>query len=143
MNSYTTMKKKHQEEVNAFPMFFAFSKEQLYEGMEKLGLDKKDTDKLGSIGAGGYIRKADKESFKAMFARHEEERQAAIQADSTGDGFIFDMFLCELDDHEYGYIGDIEDTLNALGITEEDFVNNPRLVHGLEAAATAIDSRRY
>ena len=141
MSKYTEMKKKHQEEVNAFPKFFAFSNKQFEEGMKSLGLEEKDTDKIVSIGAGGFIRKADADKFCAMFKRQEEERKAAIKADSTGDGFIYDMFLHELNNHEYGYTGDIEDTLNALGVTAEDFVNNPRLVHGLEAAATAIDRR--
>ena len=37
-NKYDEIKEKHQQRVNNFPMIFAFSQEQLYEGMKKLGL---------------------------------------------------------------------------------------------------------
>ena len=46
MNSYMIMKGIHQREVDVFPFFFAFSNKQFDEGMMKLGLDPKDTDKI-------------------------------------------------------------------------------------------------
>lgn len=37
-NQYQEMRNRQQAEVNAFPMFFAFNKQQFAEGMRKLGL---------------------------------------------------------------------------------------------------------
>ena len=139
MNKYREMKQKHQKEINEFPMFFAFNNKQFVEGMNKLGLSEKDTSQICSIGAGGYIRKADKEAFGNMFKRHADEHNAAIQADKTGNGYIFDMFLYELNNHEFSYTQDYEDTLNALCLTYDELEKNPRLAKGLKRAAEKIN----
>lgn len=44
-------------------LFFAFNNSQFSEGMKKIGLNPDDTDKILSIGAGGYIAKNRKEEF--------------------------------------------------------------------------------
>ena len=63
-----------------------------------------------------------------------EEKQDAIAADLTGDGFIFDMFVYELANHEYCITYDLEDTLDALGLTAEQINADKRLTHGLNKA---------
>lgn len=50
MNAYKVLKEKRQQEVNSFPIAFAFSDQQFDEGMRKLGLNPTDTDKVYSIG---------------------------------------------------------------------------------------------
>lgn len=138
MNAYRELKDKQQAEVNAFPMFFAFSQQQFDEGMKKLGLEPTDTDKIYKLGnTGGFYRKSDSEALHAMFERHEQEMKDAIAADKTGDGFIFDMFDYELANHEYGYTRDMTDALEALGLTLEDINADQRLVHGLQKAHEA------
>lgn len=134
MNSYSTLRERQQKEVNDFPMFFAFSNKQFEEGMKSLGLDPGDTKKIYSIGAGGYIRKTDSDALHAMFDRHTKEMADAIAADETGEGFIFDMFNYELANHEYGYTGDPEPTLDALGMTMEEVKADSRLLHGWKLA---------
>lgn len=37
-NQYQEMRNRQQAEINAFPMFFAFNKQQFAEGMRTLGL---------------------------------------------------------------------------------------------------------
>ena len=138
MNSYTEMKKKHTEEVNAFPKFFAFNNQSFSEGMQKLGLS--GTDQVCAIGAGGFIRKSDKEKFIELLHRHKQERKTAIANDKTGNGFIYEMFLYELSNHEYSYTLDYEDTLNALGLTYEDLEKHPNLKHGITKAAKKLGS---
>lgn len=69
------------------------------------------------------------------------QMEAAIEADKTGEDFIYQMFLYELDNHEYGYTGDTEDTLDALGYTAEEVLGNPRLKRGIEKAVTEIRKR--
>lgn len=134
MNAYAAMKREHQREFNAFPLQFAFSTEQFNRGMEALGLKPTDTDKVVSIGACGFMRKSDAEAFNAMNARHRREEREAMEADASGLGYIRDMFAHELSEHEFGYTYDLRQTLNALGYTEEQVNQDPRLKAGLDAA---------
>ena len=69
------------------------------------------------------------------------ELRDAIAEDETGEGFIYEMFLDELDNHEYGYTRDTEDTLYALGYTADEVLGNPRLKRGIEKAVTEICGR--
>jgi hypothetical protein len=66
---------------------------------------------------------------------------AAIAEDKTGEGFIYEMFLYELDNHEYGYTGDTSDTLESLGYTAEQVLESPCLKRGIEKAVTEIYGR--
>ena len=132
--SYAQMKERQQREVNGFPLAFAFSDRQFAEGMRALDLDPTDKDKIVSIGGGGFIRKADEDAFKAMFQRHRLEREAAMDADRTGDGYLLEMFRCELANHEYGYTRDAEPALMALGVAWEDIGGDERLMHAFETA---------
>lgn len=135
MESYRELRDRQQKEVNEFPLGFAFSNQQFKEMMEKWGLSENDTDKIYSIGAGGYVQRKDSTAMHEMFNRHHKELQDAINADRTGEGFIKQMFKEELENHEFGYTGDYEDTLDALGITWETIRKNEALRHGLEIAA--------
>ena len=123
-NQYQEMRNHQQAEVNAFPMFFAFNKQQFAEGMRKLGLSPSDTRQVCSIFGGGYCRKSDVAKLNEMF----------IAGDKTGQGFICDMFLQELENHEYSYTGDVQETLDALGITTQYMEAVPQLMDGLALA---------
>ena len=138
MNAYEEMKQRQQQEVNTFPMFFAFNNKALTEGLAKLGLEATDTDKICHIGGGGYIRKTDLPELKAMLSRHREERDAAAKADTAGTGFAYYMFFTELNNHEFGYTGEYDETLEALGYTEEDLNGNPALREGFDYAIAKI-----
>ena len=118
-NQYQEMRNRQQAEINAFPMFFAFNKQQFAEGMRTLGLSLSDTCQMCSIFGGGYCRKSDAAKLGEMLARHRKELEDAISSDKTGKGFIFDMFLQELENHEYSYTGDVQEALDALGITPQ------------------------
>ena len=133
-NLYIKLKEKHREEVNKFPMKFAFSDEQLKTGMKELGLKETDTDKIYPIIGGGFIRKTDVAAYNEMFDRHYKEKQEEIKKDITGEGFIKDMFSEELANHEYGYTLDIMPALRTLGLTLSDIEKNENLRRGLELA---------
>ena len=140
MNKYQELKKKHQEDINNFPMFFAFNKEQFAEGMRKLGLEPDNADAIYKLGnTGGYFRKTDDQAFCDMMERHDAEMKAAIDADTTGDGFIYEMFNYELSNHEYCYTGDLTDTLHALALTEDEINASDTLQHGL---ITSVKERK-
>ena len=134
MNAYQEMKDRQQKEFDAFPVGAAFSNQQFQQMMEKWGLTVNDTDKICSIGGGCYIRKTDKEALCALINRLNNEKENAIAADLTGDGFIFDMFVYELANHEYCITYDLEDTLDALGLTAEQINADKRLTHSLNKA---------
>lgn len=135
MNRYAEMKRRQQKEINDFPMFFAFNNDQFAEGMKKLGLEPHETDKIYKLGGtGGFYRKTDGTKLKELFDRHEKEMADAIAQDTTGDGFIYEMFLYELANHEYCITYEYEDTLMAVGLTMEEIYGNNALVAGLEKA---------
>ena len=135
METYQEMKNRQQQEVDAFPMAFAFSNKQFEEGMRKLGLAPTDTDKIYKLGgSGGFFRKSDAPALHEMFCRHERERQEAIAADETGDGFVFQMFNEELANHEYNYTGELDETMEALGLTMEEINGSQKMVHALQEA---------
>ncbi len=138
MNRYEALKQRQQEEFSAFPMQFAFSDRQLAEGMAKLGLKPTDTDKVYAAPGGGFYRREDSQRLKAMMDRFDRELQEAIAGDKTGEGFIYEMFLYKLNNHEFGYTGDTEEALDALGYTAGEVLGDPRLKRGIEKAVTEI-----
>lgn len=131
METYREMRERHQNELNNFPMAFAFTDEDLKEGLKKLGLNENDKDKIIGIGFGGFIRKDDKEAYENMENKHYEELQDAIKNDKTGEGFIQSMFDDELANHEYGYTLSLDSTLAACGLTYKDIEKNQNLQNGL------------
>ena len=133
MSKYTELKAKHQAEVIAFPFGFAFNQSQFDEMMKKWGLKPTDIREILSIGGGGYIRRSDADAFKEMMGRHEAEHKAAMQDDE----YLFSMFNYELANHEYGYTGELDDTLDALGLTIEEINTNPRMADALKRAIAA------
>ena len=144
-NQYQILKDRQHKEFNAFPMGAAFSQQQFAEMMAKWGLLPTDTDKILHIGGGCYIRKTNREAFHELVDRLDREKQEAIAADTTGDGIIKDMFLYELANHEYCITYDLDDTLDALGLTVDEINADPRLLHGLEKALTQYlkDTKDY
>ncbi len=140
MNRYLDLKKQQETEFNAFPMFFAFNKEQFADGMKKLGLLPDQLDMIYKFNGGGYYRRSDAKDFHALLGRHTEEVEDAIVADIKGDGYIYEMFRYELANHEYGYTCDDSDTLNALGLSLEEIEANPALKEGLKNAKITCHS---
>lgn len=139
MNEYQEMKNRQQLEFNALPLGFAFDQKQFDKMMRGWSLHpERDVKKICSIGAGGYIQKKDVELLRQTSGRHKQELASAIEADTTGDGFIFQMFYCELKSHEYGYTGDADDTLDTLNYTMEQIQSDKRLRRGFERACKKI-----
>lgn len=144
MNRYAEMNHRHQAAVNALPLKFAFSDEQFERAMAELGLKPTDTDKIYKLGVGGgFYRKTDAELVRKTFEDNSKELEDAIAADKTGKGFVYEMFLYELRNHEYGYTGDTEDTLESLGYTTDDLEKDERLYVGLKKACKEIKQEEW
>ena len=139
MESYREMRERQQKEFNELPLGFAFSNEQFAEMMKGWGLDPdKDLNKIYRIPGGGYIQRKDHDHFHEVLERQDAEMTAAKAADADGTGFLYQMFRYELANHEYGYTGEYEDTLDALGYTWDDINKSEALKHALRTAAADI-----
>lgn len=128
METYKELKVRHQKEIEALPLGFAFSNEQFEEMKEKLGV--KDNSELYRFGStGGFYRKADKELIFGTFDRQEQELQDAIFTPSgINTAYAVEMFEHEMFEHEYicNWDGD-EDVLSACHLTEKQLDEHPEL----------------
>jgi len=134
METYKELSKRHETEFGNLPIFYAFSNKQFLEGLESFGLKDTDQALVVKIGSGGYARITDSKMILSVAQRQVEEFQNAIDADTTGEGFIFQMFDNELSNHEYCYTFDVTDALRSCGLTEQEVKASPALLHGLKLA---------
>lgn len=95
--TYTEYKNARQEGFNALPIFWAFSNRQFEEAMQERGLTMQDTDKIFSIGAGGFALKSDKDVILAFL--NKEDPLPELMKDQS---FAEDAFCYEMQNHEYG-----------------------------------------
>lgn len=124
MDKYMELRNRQQSDVNAFPMVYAFGKDQFVKAMKKLGLTPEQKDKVTSIyGCGDILLKTDVPAWFALCKRHRDELKTAMQDMN----FAYDAFSCELANHEYAYTNDPTEALSALGITAPDLDADPRL----------------
>ena len=142
MEDYQTMKKRYHDELNSLPIKFAYSDEQFKDALAEMGLTEADTGRLVRVPGGGFMKKSESHLLKEAFLRKENEMESAIQADTDGTGFIFDMFDCELSNHEYCITGDPVPALEACGLSIEDVESNPAIKHGLKLAIKAQSEDR-
>lgn len=138
METYLQLKERQAKEFNNFPMFFAFNDKQFKEGMEKLGLEPSNTTSLCTIGGGSYMKRTDFENFKAMSTKNTKELNFSMRNDYT---FAYDMFNHELSNHEYCYTYDTTPTLEALGLSNDDVLNNEILEKALKNAIVEQEAR--
>lgn len=139
INQYKKIKEKHQEEVNKFPMYWAFGDNQWKDLLNKLKLTEEEAQEKLILGpAGSLMFKEDVSKFTKMMEEHYNEIQNEISKDKDGTKFIKDMFITELNNHEYGYTMDVSDTLISLGLSEKDLQDKENLRNGLQLAIKEI-----
>lgn len=111
MTNYTDIKKQVQDKYEVLSgecgLFWAFSNEQFAEG--KLKNPVAEGDKYVSIGAGGYMPKANWQRFVDGQKEIEKWRKAEVKkAKAT------EVILYELNNYECFYTGEITDALEVL-----------------------------
>ena len=113
---YLDLKKKHEQELNDFPIAYAFNDEQLKEALKKLGATKEEC--VTVFGHGDIVKKENAPKFIAMLKRHTKEVREALIADVD---FAIAAFLYEMNNHEYciNYDGD-GDVLGCFGLEWDD-----------------------
>lgn len=116
---YTELKKLNESEITAFPLFFAFSQEQLEEGLKDLDTTK---ELLVNCGGGMFTRKTDRKKLDEMFTNF-ETRMADNMKD---DAFFLDAAEYELANHEYCYTYEIDDTLDSLSLSVDTMTDRQK-----------------
>ena len=92
--TYTEMKKRHEQETGAFPMRFAFTESGLQEILNEWGCTRED---LTTVGAGSIMRKTDVKAFINLMQQHTSE----INEGMKDADFAYSAFLYEIGNHEY------------------------------------------
>lgn len=145
-NSYKELIDKQMAETNSFPVKTANNNEQFKKIVNEwnLSFDENSDNYYGKqlipLGLGMYIHKNDARAFNNMLNRHRKEHLKAINEDKTGDGYIYDMFIYELQKHKYKYTGRVDDTLDALDISRETLQQNAAMSRSLAKACKFVMS---
>lgn len=141
-NLYLELRNRQQKRFDDFCYkyaFFAFNRDQLLKGFKKLGITEEEAaDKLYSMGGGGFYLREKAKEFHDIVSLGMKEREDAAADPETGDKYLFQMFYFELNNHEYSYTGEMEETLDSLGYTWEDVKSDQRLAEALYKASRQI-----
>ena len=99
--TYKEYVETRQKDVNALPLFWAFTTKQLDEELAKRGATLADIYRLGDTG--GFYLKKDAEIIRAFFSKGKELNALMLDYD-----FAVEAFLYEMNNHEYAinYQGD-------------------------------------
>ena len=128
------MERTHQQEVNDFPIVYAFNEQDLYAGAKKVwNIDlktAKERPKLCSIGAGGYILLKDKADLIALFKKQDEERKLF----ATDFNQLVTVIRSAMFSHEYSYTLDKDDVMEELS----SYADNPRFEEAWKKAEKAV-----
>lgn len=117
--AYLDLIEKHREELNNFPIAYAFNDQQLKEALAKLGVESVD-ECVTVFGHGDIVKRGDAKKFINMLERHSKEVKDAMVADVE---FAEAAFRYEMDNHEYAinWDGD-DDVLRCFGLDYDDLV---------------------
>ena len=137
MENYLELRERQQQEINTLPIRWAFSNDQFRQVLKDFELTEDNMNLLVRIPGGGFMLKTETYLLHEMYKRHDQERQQAIDADKTGDGFCFEMLEYELGNHEYIITGDLEPAMDALGLSLEDFKKSEKLQNAMRKAIKA------
>ena len=138
--NYNELKQVHQNDINQFPLGFAFSDVQVEEMMQKWGLTTKKSDlkKVVSLGSGCYILRDDIAAYNALTTQHHEE--LLLFENETFENLV-EMIFSEMNNHEYGYTCDPEDTLLALGKNHKDIEGDSKFARAWKMASAQCFAR--
>ena len=118
--AYLDLQEKHRQELNDFPIAYAFNEKQLEEALEKLGATKEEC--VTVYGHGDIMKRTDVKEFKAMLRRHTLEVHDTLKADKE---FAQAAFEYEMDNHEYAINWDGDDAIfDCFAIDYEWLVKN-------------------
>lgn len=109
---YLDLQKRHQKELEEFPIAYAFNDKQLEEALEKLGATKEEC--VSVFGHGDIVKRTDAKRLIKMLERQTKELREKMKEDKE---FAYEAFLYEMDNHEYAInLSGDEDVLDCLNL---------------------------
>jgi hypothetical protein len=93
---YLDLQAKHREELEEFPIAYAFNEKQLEEALTKLGATREEC--VTVFDHGDIVKKENVNALIAMLQRHTRELRDKLREDKE---FAEAAFLYEMDNHEY------------------------------------------
>lgn len=94
--TYSEFRERQQQEVNNFPIAYAFNDQQLQEALVKL-VAESTKECVSVFGHGDIVKKENAPKLIAMFKRHTVELHEELKDEE----FAYDAFLYEMNNHEY------------------------------------------
>ena len=112
-DEYLELQKRHQKELEEFPIAYAFNDKQLEEALEKLGASKEEC--VTVFGHGDIVKRTDAKALVKMLERQTKELREKMKEDKD---FAYAALLYEMDNHEYAInLSGDEDVLDCLNLT--------------------------
>lgn len=145
-NLYKELIDKQMAEINVFPVKTATNNEQFKKIVNEWNLSFNENSdnfygkQLVPLSLGMFIRKKDVKAFNDMLNRHREEHLKAIEKDTTGEGYIYDMFVYELQKHKYKYTYRVDEVFQTLNISIETLLQNTVMSQALVKARKYVES---
>lgn len=113
---YLELLEKQREEINNFPIAYAFNSKQLEEALNKLNAKKEECVTI--FNHGDIVKKENAKPFIDMLKRHSKEVQSLIKNDHD---IAEAAFLYEMDNHEYAInLSGDDDVLTCFGMDFDD-----------------------
>ena len=130
--AYLDLLEKHRQEIDEFPIAYAFNEEQLKKALKKLGVDSTE-ECVTVFGNGDIVKKENAPKFIDMLKRHTDEVRNAMKDEDFAEA----AFLYEMDNHEYAinWDGD-DDVLNCFAMNFDD-LNELNLMNAYRRARDA------
>lgn len=131
LKKYLDLRKKHEKELNDFPMKYAFSDEVLDKALKEL--DAKVEECTSITGYGDVIRKKDVPDWVKLMKRQKAELDELMEDHDIA----YEAFLYEMNNHEYAinWEGDA-DVLGCFGMSEKTLEEKGLLSEYRRAQAT-------
>lgn len=131
---YLDLKREHEEELNRFPIAYAFNEEQLARALEKLGATKEEC--VTVFGHGDIVRREDAKRFIEMLERHTKEIKEKLKDDVE---FAEAAFLYEMNNHEYAINWSADEDVLDCFCVDWDFIRK----YGLQMAYDSARNKHF
>lgn len=132
---YLDLKKRHEKELDEFPIAYAFSDEQLQEALNKLGVNS-TKECVTVFGHGDVVKKENAKPLVDMLARHTNEIKEALKNDVE---FAEAAFLYEMDNHEYAINWSADEDVLGCFCIDWDFIRK----NGLQLAYDSARNKHF
>jgi hypothetical protein len=133
-DEYLELQKKHQKELEEFPIAYAFSDKQLEEALEKLGATREEC--VTVFGHGDIVKRENAKALVDMLERHTKEVKQRLIDDVE---FAKAAFLYEMDNHEYAINWSADEDVMSCFCIDWDFIRK----HGLQMAYDSARNKHF